>query len=253
VKDYYAILGVSKQATDSEIKKAYRKLASQHHPDRGGDSERFKQIQEAYDTLSNAQTRAEYDSPQGFYTQKNHFDDILDQYFTQFDLRSQMRNSRIRVAITLQEVAAGGPKLLSLSQNRHTVPVQIEIPQGVHDGEAVRYPKLLPNNQDLVVEFRVKEDSNWTREGLDLWYKKQLNFWQLIAGTETTVKSITGATYRLQVPAQTKPDSVLRLTSKGLERHRHNPGDIFVRIQAVMPEHIPDDIIDILNKIDINK
>ena len=253
MKDHYSILGVDKSATHDQIKRAYRKLAMQHHPDRGGDENYFQQIQTAYDTLSDAQKRAEYDQPQGFYTNKHNFDDILDQYFTQFDLRSQMRNSRIGVWITLAEVATGGPKLLTLSQGRQTLPVQIDIPQGVQDGEAVRYPKLLPNNQDLVVEFRIQPDHNWTREGLDLWCKTQLNFWQLIVGTEITINSITGSAYKLQVPACTKPDGVLRLKGKGLQRHRHNAGDIFVRIQATMPEHVPDEIVDILHKIDINK
>ena len=63
MKNYYQILGVSPQATPEEIKHAYRRLASQHHPDKGGDTARFQEIQEAYAVLSDAAKRQQYDNP----------------------------------------------------------------------------------------------------------------------------------------------------------------------------------------------
>ena len=61
-KDYYKILGVSKNATEDEIKKAFRKLAHQHHPDKsGGDAAKFKEASEAYSVLSDKSKRAHYD------------------------------------------------------------------------------------------------------------------------------------------------------------------------------------------------
>ena len=63
MKDYYSTLGVARTATDDEIKRAYRKLASQHHPDKGGDKAQFQAVQEAYSVLSDAQRRQEYDNP----------------------------------------------------------------------------------------------------------------------------------------------------------------------------------------------
>ena len=110
MKDYYQTLGLSKTATQSDIKNAYRKLASKHHPDRGGNVSEFKRIQEAYDILGDTNKRAEYDSPQVFFTNRHNFDDIVDQYFTQFDIRSQMRNSKINLFINLEDVARGGPR-----------------------------------------------------------------------------------------------------------------------------------------------
>ena len=66
--DYYSTLGVSKNASPEELKKAYKKLSMQHHPDRtGGDDSRFKQINEAYSTLKDPQKRQEYDNPQPQY------------------------------------------------------------------------------------------------------------------------------------------------------------------------------------------
>jgi curved DNA-binding protein CbpA len=61
--DYYNILGVTKNSTPDEIKQAYRKLVKEHHPDRGGDAEKFKKINEAYDVLKDQQKRAEYTTP----------------------------------------------------------------------------------------------------------------------------------------------------------------------------------------------
>jgi len=72
VKDYYSILGVSKSSTEDEIKKAYRKLAMQHHPDRGGDEAKFKEIEEAYRVLSDSDQRRQYDNP-GVHVNFNDF------------------------------------------------------------------------------------------------------------------------------------------------------------------------------------
>ena len=250
--DYYRILGIDKTASESDIKKAYRKLASKHHPDRGGDADTFKQVQEAYDVLSDVNKRAEHDNPQGFYSQRHNFDDIVDQYFTQFNMRSQMRDSRINLWINLEDVARGGPRLITVNTGAGSMPVEINIPQGIQDSEAVRYPKLI-RNTDLVVGFRVNPHPEWQREGLDLWCEKPLNFWKLIIGTEIPVKDLMGRSVNLKVPPRTKPGSSLRLKGRGLQRRGHNPGDIFVKVKATMPEDIPEEILDILHKQDINK
>ena len=77
-KDYYSVLGVDKGASQEEIKKAFRKLSMKHHPDHGGDEEQFKELNEAYSTLSDPQKRNEYDNPNPFgWSGSSPFGDIF--------------------------------------------------------------------------------------------------------------------------------------------------------------------------------
>lgn len=258
MSNYYETLGVAKNASDSDIKRAYRKLASQHHPDKGGDPEQFKKVQQAYDVLSDAQKRAEYDNP----AQRIHintgggnfdFDSIFEMFGARMDPRAQMRNSRINLWISLEDVAQGGPRLISLTTASGAVPIEISIPQGILDGENVRYPGLAPGGQDLVVGFRVHPHKQWTRDGLDLHREVDCDFWQLIAGSEITINDIANKIIQLKIPTRTKPGATLRLKGRGLSRAGHNTGDLFVKIRAVMPEHIPEEILQILHKHTTNK
>jgi len=253
VKDLYSVLGIDRTAAQDEIKRAYRKLAMRHHPDRGGDPEYFQQIQQAYDTLSDPQQRAQYDQPQGFYTHKHSFDDILDQYFTQFDMRSQMRNSRIRLIVDLADAVKGGARLVDVTVHNKNIAVEIEIPPGIQNGETVRYPRLIPGGQDLVVQFHIRPDENWSIEERDLHTHAQLDFWQLITGTAITITDLRDNTYKIQIPPKTRPGAKFKLSGKGIHRSGFAPGDIYVIIKAVLPDSIPQSIVDILHNLDTNK
>ncbi len=97
--DHYETLGVSKDANQQDIKKAYRKLASKHHPDKGGDQEQFKRIQGAYETLSDPNKRAQYDNPNPFeqfgndpFADGSPFADILRDIFGQSGNRQPTKN-----------------------------------------------------------------------------------------------------------------------------------------------------------------
>ena len=173
---HYATLGVNENADATEIKRAYRKLASQHHPDRGGDTKRFQEIQGAYDTLSDAQKRQAYDNPQpqfsGFGPAGPGFDfnTIFDMFGTRFQHTTQRpQHSRMTLWITLQDVAAGGPRTVTVGTQHGTHAVEIEIPLGINDGDTVQYSGIGPGGMDLIIQFRIHPDPRFQRQALNLY------------------------------------------------------------------------------------
>ena len=259
--DYYAALGVPKTATADEIKKAFRKLASQHHPDKGGDTQKFQAIQQAYATLGDEQKRAEYDNPRPQFSGFSGFqgtpggvniNDIFGQMFgQQFAQQHQHpRRSHVRMTlwISLLDVATGGKRTVSLGTQQGVSAVEIEIPLGINDGDNVQYEGIGLGGSDLVVQFRVTPDRKWQRDGLNLTQEVRIDIWNLILGGDLTIDTLTGKTLSTRVPARTQPGTVLRLKSQGLRDRTGQIGDIMVRVQAQIPENIPPEIIDAIQK-----
>lgn len=253
MKDYYTILGLDRSASAVDVKKAYRKLAMKHHPDRGGDSTVFAKMTEAYETLSDPQKRNAYDNPQGFYSKRHNFEDIMDQYFRHTSSRQHSQETRVSIWIGLEDAVIGDLKIISLNVPGQTSGLEIKIPPGIHDNENVRYPGLMPGGHDLIVNFRVHGHPLWQRDGLDLLCETQVDFWQLLLGSKTTINTITGKKLNLTIPPRTNPDSILRLKQQGIQREGHNPGDVFVKLKAVLPTNISDEVIDFLSKHTTNK
>jgi DnaJ-class molecular chaperone len=256
--DHYATLGVSKTATADDIKRAFRRLASQHHPDKGGDTQKFQAIQQAYATLGDDQKRAEYDNPRpqfgGFHGTPGgvNINDIFGQMFgQQFAQQHQHpRRSHVRMTlwISLLDVATGGRRTVSLGTQSGVSAVEIEIPLGINDGDNVQYEGIGPSGSDLVVQFKVTPDRKWQRDGLNLTQEVRIDIWNLILGGDLTIDTLTGKTLSTRVPARTQPGTVLRLKSQGLRDRTGQIGDIMVRVQAQIPENIPPEIIDAIQK-----
>ena len=259
--DYYAALGVPKTATVDDIKRAFRRLASQHHPDKGGDTQKFQAIQQAYATLGDEQKRAEYDNPRPQFSGFSGFqgtpggvniNDIFGQMFgQQFAQQHQHpRRSHVRMTlwISLLDVATGGKRTVSLGTQAGVSAVEIEIPLGINDGDNVQYEGIGPGGSDLVVQFKVTPDRKWQRDGLNLAQEVRIDIWNLILGGDLTIDTLTGKTLSTRVPARTQPGNVLRLKGQGLRDRAGQTGDIMVRVQAQIPEHIPPEIIDAIQK-----
>jgi DnaJ-class molecular chaperone len=259
--DYYAALGVPKTATADEIKKAFRKLASQHHPDKGGDTQKFQAIQQAYATLGDEQKRAEYDNPRPQFSGFSGFqgtpggvniNDIFGQMFgQQFAQQHQHpRRSHVRMTlwISLLDVATGGRRTVSLGTQSGVSAVEIDIPLGIMDGDNVQYEGIGPGGSDLVVQFKVTPDRKWQRDGLNLAQEVRIDIWNLILGGDLTIDTLTGKTLSTRVPARTQPGTVLRLKGQGLRDRAGQTGDIMVRVQAQIPDDIPPEIIDAIQK-----
>ena len=169
--DHYQTLGIAKTATPDEIKKAYRKLASKHHPDKGGDTSTFQQIEEAYRILSDPQQRQQYDNPspfqdfgQGapggfsFHTGGGGFDDMFAQFFrqTQQQQRPQQQLFRTTINVTLEQVYNGGEQVLRLQTHNNIHHVKVDIPKGVHDGSQLRIDNVI-DGASLLVDFRINK------------------------------------------------------------------------------------------------
>ncbi len=264
MKDYYKILGVERGASEDDIKRAYRKLAMKHHPDRGGDQSKFQEIQEAYGVLGDAQKRQEYDNPHqrvhinvgghGGMPGGFNFDDIFSMFGVNMQQQRQQHGARISLWITLEDVAHGGPRAISLQVGNRTSTVQIDIPPGIDDGATIRYPGLSPDGTDLIISYRVNPHPVWHREGRDIITQRDVPVWDLILGGDITVTDLKGATLSLTIPPKTQPGAMLRARGRGLPpttipgRAGGPPGDLLVKLQARIPADISDGIMEALRR-----
>jgi len=252
----YQTLGVDRNATADEIKRAYRKLASQHHPDRGGDTQTFQGIQAAYDTLSDPGKRAAYDNPGlggGFRADAPFdFQTIFDIFGTRFQHPGQQQQrrqqARMSLWITLRDVAEGGRRTISVGTPQGTHAVEIDIPTGINDGDTVQYPGIGPGGMDLLITYRVHPDARFARQGLNLYIDHQVNIWQLITGGVTQIKDVLGNTLELTIPARTQPGTTVRLRGRGLGARGHESGDLLVRLQARIPDHIDPELLALIEQ-----
>lgn len=216
--DYYQILGLQPTASADEIKKAYRSLAMKHHPDRGGDQAKFKDISVAHDTLSDAQKRAEYDQmrqggPQVRFNTGGHqdFNDIFggrNPFGDIFGQRSMRRNRdlNIQCQITLVESYFG-----KQVEANYTLPsgksqtVIINIPPGISHGETIRYQGLgddtIPGapRGNLNVTIVVRGDEFYNRVGDDLYTTISVNPIEAMIGCRRKIKFIDGSEKEIDI------------------------------------------------------
>jgi len=255
--DYYQTLGVDRNAAPDAIKKAYRRLASQHHPDKGGDKAKFQEIQSAYDTLSDPQKRALHDNPRPQFNNINmggqgfDFQTIFDVFGARFQHPGHQRmqqQARMSLWITLPDVAVAGKKTISVGTQQGTMTVEIEIPVGINDGDTVQYSGIGPNGMDLLITFRIHPSPQWERHGFNLITEHVINIWDLIVGAEVQLRDILGNTLSLTVPAGTQPGTTFRLRGRGLTQRGGEFGDLLVRVQATIPKDIPKNIIDAIQQ-----
>jgi len=224
MQDYYSILGVNPGASPDEIKKAYRKLANQHHPDKGGDQAKFKDISVAYDTLSDGQKRAEYDQmrmggPQVRF-QSGDFQDLQDifgghfdpfgsrsnPFFDVFGRQRKNRDLNIQCQITLLDSYLGkqleANYKLPSGKNQNVI---INVPAGISHGETIRYQGLgddsFPNmpRGSLNVTVVILPDENFRRQGNDLYTTVNINPIEAMIGCRKRVKYITGEEKEIEI------------------------------------------------------
>jgi DnaJ-class molecular chaperone len=262
--DHYNTLGIARNASQDEIKQAYRKLASVHHPDKGGDTAKFQQIQQAYETLSNPQKKQEYDNPfrnqrQGFPGQGGfgmhgfpgggftfttgaggiNIDDIFGQMFGH---RQHQTTYKTTVWVTLEQVLNGGEQILHFQTPDGNQVVKIDIPKGVDNGMQMRYENILPE-AILIVEFRVHQHHKFNRDGLDLYAEHEISVLDLIVGTEFEFETLSGKKLQVSVKAYSQPNTNLRIPNQGLTKD-YRTGDQYVLLKPVMPANIDSEVVE---------
>jgi curved DNA-binding protein len=289
-KDYYQILGVPRTASAEEIRSAYRKLAMKYHPDRNPNDkqaeERFKEINEAYQALSDPQKRARYDQvghsyrewersgrPGGFDwsqwtapggTRVDYTDNIEDLFgeglFSDF-FRSIFGGMRARAAQGAgrrpsaayeQPVEIGLPQAASgtrLELQTGERRLEVKIPPGVKTGSRVRVRGGAPDGGDLYLRVRVTDDSRFQREGDNLHTSVPLDIFTALLGGEVEVPTLRG-TVRLTIPAGTQADQVFRLRGRGMPvlKSADKQGDLYVKVKLQLPRKLTDEQRDLLAK-----
>jgi len=255
MSDHYNTLGVGRNANADEIKKAYRKLAGKHHPDRGGDTKRFQQIQEAYDTLSDPGKRQQYDNPQPefrFHTgNMGGFEDMFSNFgFGGMGRRQQVRRNKnvtIQVRMTLKDIFEGKEVVGSIRlPSGKDQALQIKIPRGVQHGDQIRFQGLgddsLPGipKGDLIANIVQLPDHRYRRDGPHLFTEAQINAFDAILGTTIVVDTIADTHLEISVPAGIQHGQMINCRGHGLyEMNRHDSrGSMFVVINVTTPNNL---------------
>lgn len=273
-KDYYEVLGVSKDASADVLKKAYRKLALEYHPDRNRSKEaeaKFKEINQAYEVLSDPQKRQTYDQfgasafeggagsyggqgPFGGFggQQSGRYGPFTYSYSTDgnganfdfggfsdpFDIFEQFfggGNPFSRQARrTVYSLAISFMDAVKGTEKEVTIEnkkQKIKIPAGVDGGSRIRF-----ENFDIVID--VIPDKRFHREGSDIVTEEHVTITKAILGTELTVETIDGPV-KIRIPEGTQPDTLIRLSGRGVPfLRRKGHGDHYVRVKIKVPEKV---------------
>lgn len=258
-KDYYKTLGLEKGASASDIKSAYRRLALKYHPDKNASKdaeEKFKEINEAYEVLSDERKKAQYDQfgstsgPGGFggnggpfggqgpftYTYTNSsggapfgFDfgggsdpfDIFEQFFGGGFGR---RRATYSLRIPFMDAIKGGERAVTIDGKKQS----IKIPAGVGNGTRVRFG-------DFDVVFDVETHPRYKREGQNIITEEEISITQALLGDVVEVETVEGKV-KLKIPEGTQPNAVIRIKGKGAPiPGKGGHGDHFVVMKIVIP------------------
>jgi curved DNA-binding protein len=280
--NHYEILGVDRKATSDEIKRAYRKLASQHHPDKGGDKTKFQEIQAAYDTLSDDSRRQQYNMQlDGFGGDPNirfhwHSSDMghpdIAEIFRGFGFggdpfspfrQQQRRNKDLRIEIPIPLVSTLEEQSKTVSvqtTNGHRETVEVKIPRGITTGTQIKYTGLGDNlfntlpRGDLYVQFRVHDAEGYVANGIDLHHKVSINCLNAIVGCEQIVEGLDGRKFAVTIPPGTQHGSRFRIPKQGLYvLNSELRGDLYIEVDITVPQNLTSDQLETIKTLTSNQ
>jgi len=266
MKDPYNILGVDKTASDKEIKKAYRKLAKENHPDKvEGNEERFKEIADAYDTLSNPQKKAQYDqmksNPFGGFSGGGEFGDMFEdllrnqRFSGAFDQRygynTKGRNTTGVLRITLADAYYGTSRDVSIGMKT----IKLDIPAGIRSGQKLRLKGLGQRGQteelngDLIMTIEVINDNNFFIDNQGLHTIKNINLFDAILGGKETIDCFN-KTITFTITPGTANGKVLRVKGKGFPIYKQKGfSDLLISVIVDIPANLDDEDKAMIQKI----
>jgi len=275
-KDYYKVLGISKSASQEEIKKSYRKLAIKYHPDKNNNNpnaeEKFKEISEAYQVLSDPEKRKKYDrfganwqQYQDINTQGRGADqgggvwddifgnvggmgDIFEQFFGSktgnegFSGQSMSagQDYQTEVNITLKEAYEGTEKLIRVEQET----IRIKVKPGAKDGQKLRVKGKGGAGTnglrgDLYVYLKMAPDSSFSREENDLHTEVKVDIYTAVLGGKITINTLQGQKI-ISISEGTQSNKKLRLKGLGMPFYNDSSkkGDLYVHILVETPKEL---------------
>ena len=286
-RDFYEILGIAKGASKDEIKAAYRKMALQYHPDRNKESdaeEKFKEINEAYEVLSNEQKRSAYDQfghaafdpssgPFGggrTYTQQSgpftytyssggnpfganaDFDfggfsnpfDIFEQFFGGSFGGTQTRGKRLET-YRVQLTFLEAANGVEKEFKIDDKNKKVKIPAGVDDGQRIRF-------NEFILYIDVLPDKTFQREGNDVYVSTPITFTQAALGSEADVPTLEGKPVKIKIKPGTQPNTLIRLRGMGIrDVNGFGRGDLYIRILVQVPTKVSAKQKDLLKQLDL--
>ena len=268
-RDYYDVLGVSRSASEDEIKRAYRQKAKQYHPDANpnnpGAEARFKEINEAYEVLRDDDKRSAYNhfganwqNYQDFNGGQNPFGNAGAAHVDMSDLFETLFNGQRRgfggfrvndvrdgedieqnINISLHEAYEGARRVVTFQDGRG---VPFKIPRGAATGAKVRlagegHPGIGGGRAgDLYLVVHVAEDPQFKRQGDNLHVDVKVDVFTAMLGGEAEVPTMTRPV-RVKIRAGAQSGQKLRLAGKGMPKLRHENafGDLYARVMVTVP------------------
>ena len=266
-KDFYKILGVSKDVSDADLKKAYRKLAKDNHPDlHPGDAAaeaRFKDISEAYDVLSDAEQRREYDAIRAMGGgarfqaggQGAGFEDVFSNLFGGGGFQGggfpgfgglggfgPQRGQDLSTTASINFIDSVNGTTVKLNLRNESV--SVKVPAGIQDGQKLKVKgkgQPSPNGGpagDLVVTIKVKPHAVFTRDGDNIRVSVPVTYAEATLGATIEVPVLGGDPVKLKVAAGTPNGRTLRVKGKGVQ-FGSRQGDLLATVEVMVPGHLP--------------
>ncbi|WP_300177886.1 DnaJ C-terminal domain-containing protein [uncultured Aliivibrio sp.] len=277
-RDYYDVLGVPKSSTEKEIKKAYKRLAMKYHPDKNqGDAQaadKFKEIKEAYEILTNADKRGQYDDyghaafknggmgGGGFGGQSQGYGGFEDIFGGAFggggrshggfeDMFSQQRRQRsqkgqdrqFNLTVEFAEAINGCEQVIELPVNGENKKINVKVPAGIDDGEKIRFVgkgeagTFGGSAGDLFIQINTRPHSHLKRDGNDLICPVTTDFVTAALGGEVEIQTLESR-FKLKVPAGTQSGRKFRMKEKGVKGRKGITGDLMVEITVATPTNL---------------